>query len=571
MFGMTDRNNAGGKAVGRKLVPKLKQQTIIPLELVQSLPRGPQQTNKKKPITVVDKITKLISHMNFDDNIPLYISTTFGELVFVNEGYRELVHNCEYIDTDDGKSIDSSKLPSGLMAILNEVQLTRQSVSVEEIIKQQGIARNYRSRHFPVCDDEGNVIAVGGTYVDCTDKVQSLGQESLMQQRFRDFARATSDWYWEIDRDYGLTFASDRLMAITGTPIVMMKGKRFEEFGILKTDMDGSVISCEKFLDSMKPFRDQLFMITDSEDQQVYIHLSGVPLFDSMTGEFHGYRGAGMDVTANYKSRQETLAVQKSLENTLEELTNKNIQLDMATAEAEAALGAKSEFLAAMSHELRTPLNAIIGFAEAMKMEVFGDLNPQYVSYSNDIMSAGRHLLELINDVLEVAVLESGKIKLYTDAVSLREIVDKALNLIVLRANRKHLDISDIRVPDDFMINADERRAIQIFVNLLSNAVKFTPDYGKIGLRIFQTDPTTIAVTVWDTGIGIPEDQHDLVFEKFQQVTGHVYSRKEEGSGLGLHISKHLASQMGGNITLKSVVNEGSEFTVTFKLSSAEV
>ncbi|NOZ66709.1 MAG: hypothetical protein GXP00_09485, partial [Alphaproteobacteria bacterium] len=266
------------------------------------------------------------------------------------------------------------------------------------------------------------------------------------------------------------------------------------------------------------------------------------------------------------KARLETIAVQKSLEHTLEELTNKNIQLDMASAESEVALGAKSEFLAAMSHELRTPLNAIIGFAEAMKMQVFGDLNPQYVSYSNDIMSAGHHLLELINDVLDVAVLESGKIKLDMDSVSLKDVVNKALNLIVLRANQKQLNISQVKVSEDFLIQADERRAVQIFVNLLSNAVKFTPDYGEIGLRVVKVNSSTIAVTVWDTGIGISEDQHELVFEKFHQATDNIYSRKEEGTGLGLHISQHLAQQMGGGIAMKSVVSEGSEFTVTFML-----
>lgn len=547
-------------------MPKLKHQTIIPLELVQNVSSSARIKVKKKPVTIVDKIHQLISHMNFDETVPLYISTTTGELVYVNKGYHELVSSCESQGGDNGSGT-KCRLPSSLMAILNEVQLTRKSVSVEENIKFNNAQRLYRSRHFPVCDDDGKVIAVGGTYVDCTEKIQTLGNESLMQQRFRDFARATSDWYWEVDRDYDITFVSDRLTAITGKPALLLKGKRFEDFGDLKSESNGRSITCDIFLDDMKPFRDQLFLLSDSEDEQVYIHLSGVPIFDASTGEFQGYRGAGMDVTASYRAKLETLAVQKSLENTLEELTNKNVQLDMASAASEAALGAKSEFLAAMSHELRTPLNAIIGFAEAMKMEVFGDLNPQYVNYSNDIMSAGRHLLELINDVLDVAVLESGQIKLDTDEISLKEVIDKAQNLIILRANRKYLDLSGVKIPKDFKIFADERRAVQIFVNLFSNAVKFTPEYGKVGLRISQQDPETVAVTVWDTGIGIPENQQELVFEKFHQATDNIYSRKEEGTGLGLHISQHLARQMGGNITLKSVVNEGSEFTVTFKLS----
>jgi len=569
MYGGYDQKTTGARTAGGKLIPKLRHQTIIPLEMVQrvSNPNGKYGGNydaANRPLSVVGKIHKLIARMSFDEKVPLYISTISGELVYVNEGYRNLVATCEYTGRAGPGRGDGRHLPASLTAILNEVQLTRQNVSVEETIKIHGVPRQYRSRHFPVCDDDGTVIAVGGTYVDYTDKIQMLGHEKLMQQRFRDFARATSDWYWEIDRDYNITFVSDRLMAITGKPGILMKGKRFEDFGELKSGFDGKTMGAEGFLDQMKPFRDQLFLIRNSEDDLVYNHLSGVPLFDSASGEFMGYRGAGTDVTVNYQAKVETLAAQKSLEHTLEELTNKNIQLDMASAQSEAALGAKSEFLAAMSHELRTPLNAIIGFAEAMKMEVFGELNKQYVSYSQDIMSAGQHLLELINDVLDVAVLESGKINLDLAEVSLQEIVNKAVNLIVLRANQKNIDISAVSLSEDLTVYVDERRAIQIFVNLLSNAVKFTPEKGRIGLRIDRQDTSIVAVTVWDTGIGIAPDQQKLVFEKFHQATDNVYSRKEEGTGLGLHISQHLARQMGGDITLKSVVNEGSEFTVTF-------
>jgi len=551
---------------GRQPVPKMRHQTIIPFDLVQRVPKNINSNKKNQATAVVAEIHKLIAHMSFDPSVPLYISTISGELAYVNEGYRDLVSSCDKATSNGAKQPDEGRLPASLMAILNEIQLTRQNISVEEVIKVHGIPRQFRSRHFPVCDNDGKVIAVGGTYVDCTEKVQTLGYESLMQQRFRDFARATSDWYWEIDRNFNITFVSDRLMAITGKPSIHMKGKSFEDFGELKFDTGGQEPAGTHFLDAMKPFRDQLFLIRDTEGELLYNHLSGVPIFDAATGEFQGYRGAGMDVTAGYLAQQEKLSIQKSLEHTLEELTNKNIQLDMASAESEAALGAKSEFLAAMSHELRTPLNAIIGFAEAMKMEVFGELNPQYISYSNDIMSAGRHLLELINDVLDVAVLESGKIKIEAEEISLRAIINKALNLIVLRANRKHLDISEISVAEDFHIYADERRAVQIFVNLLSNAVKFTPEYGKVGLRISLKDAATVSVTVWDTGIGISKDQQGLVFEKFHQATDNIYSRKEEGTGLGLHISQHLARLMGGDITLKSIVNEGSEFTVTFNL-----
>ncbi|MCF8475211.1 MAG: PAS domain-containing protein [Emcibacter sp.] len=567
MFSSLDKNNLALEPEEGNVIPLLKNQTIIPLGLVQRLSSYANTERHNNPPSVADKIHKLISHMNFDEHVPLYISTISGELVYVNRGYRNLVSTCEFSGNAVADQMNDERLPSSLRAILSEIQLTRKNVSVEETIKLQGKPRQYRSRHFPICDDGGCVIAVGGTYVDCTDKIETLGKENLMQQRFRDFARATSDWYWEIDRDFNIVYVSDRLMSITGKPGILMKGKRFEDFGELKAELDGRTIYCENFLGSMKPFRDKLFLMHNLEGDMVYMHLSGVPVFDSLTGEFMGYRGAGMDVTINYKTYKEKIAVQKSLENTLEELTNKNIQLDIASAQSEAALGAKSEFLAAMSHELRTPLNAIIGFAEAMKMEVFGELNKQYVSYSHDIMTAGKHLLDLINDVLDVAVLENGKLNLNLEEYSLKEIIEKASNFISLRATQKHLDISQVCIEKDYYISVDERRAIQIFVNLLSNAIKFTPDYGKIGIRVIENNNSTVDITVWDTGIGITEDQQKLVFEKFHQATNNIYSRKEEGTGLGLHISQHLAHQMGGGISLKSILNEGSEFTVTLNLA----
>ncbi|WP_321392391.1 sensor histidine kinase [Emcibacter sp.] len=545
-------------------------QTIVPLETLEKLRRGKQSEGKKGVSSrLLAQVRTLIDRMNIDDAVPLYVASVEGELVYVNDRYRELVSTCSVSGRGNNQT-ENRTLPSSLVAILNEVQLTRQTMVSEEQILVQKEVRYYRSRHFPICDDQGYVIAVGGTYVDCTQQKKQERNENLMQQRFRDFARATSDWYWEVDRDYRITFVSERLTSLTGLPAFMMNGKRFEQIGTLKKDIDGEEIICDDFLDLYKPFRDYLLVIEDQDGEEVYIHLSGVPLFDSETGAFQGYRGAGMDVTVNYRARMETLAVQKSLENTLEELTNKNIQLDMASAEAEASLNAKSEFLAAMSHELRTPLNAIIGFAEAMNLEVFGDLNPQYVSYSTDIMNAGKHLLELINDVLDVAVLESGKLSLELTPTSLADIIVKALNLTILRANSKYLDTSNVKITQDYTVNVDERRATQIFVNLLSNAVKFTPEYGEIGIQVKKLDRNHVAVTVWDTGIGIPQNQQDLVFEKFHQATDNIYSRKEEGTGLGLHISRHLAQQMGGDIRLYSVVNEGSEFTVILPIAQTD-
>ncbi len=553
-------------------VNNISDKTIIPLEIVEKLRAEKlvkNQLEKSEHPTVKDQIHSLLEKMKFDEKVPLYVSTIGGELVYVNDGYRALVSDSESIGGIVHQPGGDYHLPASLVAILNEVQLTRRSVTVEESLHIHGNVRQYRSRHFPICDDDGYVIAVGGTYTDCTEqyKISNADDASLTEQRYRDFARATSDWYWEVDKSMKLTYVSNRFTAITGIPSFLMIGKQVDDIGELRESFEGGTVSSDSFMKKNAPFRDQLLVLDNQDGDDIYIYLSGVPMFDVDSGEFQGFRGAGTDVTDSYNTKLKAEKVQQSLENTLYDLKDKRAQLDIATKQAEAALEAKSDFLAAMSHELRTPLNAIIGFAEAMTMQAFGELNDQYISYSNDIMNAGRHLLHLINDILDVAVLESGKIQLETTNVCVKEVIDKALNLVVLNANNKNIDISDVNVDESHEIFVDPRRATQIFVNLMSNAVKFTPEGGSIGARVKKVSEDVIGITIWDTGIGIPPEQQDLVFEKFHQDRGHIYSRKEEGTGLGLHISKHLAKQMGGDILLKSKVGEGSEFTVLMPLA----
>jgi signal transduction histidine kinase len=234
----------------------------------------------------------------------------------------------------------------------------------------------------------------------------------------------------------------------------------------------------------------------------------------------------------------------------------------MASSQTKSALNAKNEFLAAMSHELRTPLNAIIGFAEAMELQVFGELGPRYIAYAHDIRGAGQHLLGLINDVLDVSVIESGEIQMHREPLVVARLVDAARALITLRAEAKSIDLSDARVETGQLVFADERRVMQILVNLLTNAVKFTPEGGRIGVSVAAAPMGQIAITISDSGPGIADADHERVFEKFQQLVDETYRGKPEGTGLGLHISRELARLMSGDIRLRSKAGQGAHFVV---------
>ena len=509
-----------------------------------------------------DAAADIVSRLILDETVPFYLASPTGELVYSNRGFDELVRHFVTLDDGEAEADDESRVPTALKVVIDEVLAVRRNVTRQDTMRVSGRPRHFRSRHFPVTDDTGTLIAVGGTYIDSTDEVNALDKARRAQMRFNDFARATSDWFWETDEEGRLLSLSARMTDLLGTPVAKFLGQKLEQFGRFIADEKGE-IPAVRAMTLRAPFRDQAFEVRTAAGESRLMHLSGVPVFDPADGTFAGYRGVGTDVTARLRAQQEAEDSRRELEDALEALTKKNMHLDVATAEAEAALKSKSDFLAAMSHELRTPLNAIIGFGEAMSMQVFGKLSPKYTTYSKDIVNAAQHLLALINDVLDVAVIDSGKLSLNPEPLDLRDIISQAVNLVVLRAKDKKIDLSKAEVEDDWVVLADARRLLQIFVNLLGNAVKFTPEGGEIGIDVERADDGLIAVTVWDTGIGIPEDKQGVVFEKFEQVIDDVYSRKEPGTGLGLHISRRLVRLMDGEITLSSEPGKGSRFTVT--------
>jgi signal transduction histidine kinase len=235
--------------------------------------------------------------------------------------------------------------------------------------------------------------------------------------------------------------------------------------------------------------------------------------------------------------------------------------LQEANASLAAASQHKSEFLASMSHELRTPLNAIIGFSEVLLERMFGALNEKQAEFLQDVLSSGRHLLSLINDILDLSKVEAGRMELHLEPFNLPLAIEGATTFVRERANRHGISLGldlDERL-GEFV--ADERKVRQILLNLLSNAVKFTPDGGQVSVMARLAEDH-VEISVRDTGIGIgPEDQ-GVIFEAFRQV-GRGQGQKREGTGLGLTLAREYVELHGGKIGLQSEVGKGSTFTFT--------
>ena len=236
------------------------------------------------------------------------------------------------------------------------------------------------------------------------------------------------------------------------------------------------------------------------------------------------------------------------------EIEDKSRQLETANRH-------KSEFLANMSHELRTPLNAIIGFSEVLLERLFGEVNAKQDDYLKDIHSSGKHLLQLINDILDLSKVEAGRMELEPSTFDVPNAIANAMTLIRERAQKHEITLAQEVDAGLGEIVADERKFKQILLNLLSNAVKFTPDGGRIEVTA-RRDGDNVVVAVHDTGIGIAPDDQEAVFEEFRQV-GRNYTNKQEGTGLGLALTRKFVELHGGRIWLESEPGKGSTFTFT--------
>lgn len=235
-------------------------------------------------------------------------------------------------------------------------------------------------------------------------------------------------------------------------------------------------------------------------------------------------------------------------------------ELETKTAELQVVSQHKSEFLASMSHELRTPLNAVIGFSEVLLERMFGELNDRQDEYLRDILSSGRHLLQLLNDILDLSKVEAGRMELATSTFDVRAVMEYGISMVRERAGLHGITLTLEVDPAVDGIHSDELRVKQVLVNLLSNAVKFTPDGGHVGV-VARRVGDDLAVSVTDDGAGIAPDDRERIFESFQQ--GRRGPAREEGTGLGLTLCRRIVSLLGGRMWLESELGVGSTFGFT--------
>lgn len=385
-----------------------------------------------------------------------------------------------------------------------------------------------------------NLLFAGALFL----ALRQVGLLAQSEARFRDHAEIAFDYLWETDADHRFTYLSDGFEKIVGRPASDFLGRRLSECDVTGKSEAALRDHCAT-MGRQLPFTNFVFRAERRDGSHAWISSSGKPVYSS-SGRFIGYRGAD-------RSIDEQIATER--------------RLRKAWEHAEAANRAKSNFLAGMSHELRTPLNSIIGFSEIIRDQMLGPVGkPQYVEYANDVVTSGRHLLSLVDDVLDLSKIESSTFELSEDEVELATAFEFVRRGVRRLAEARGISI-EIEVSEGAgFMRADTRLIRQMVMNLVSNAIKFTDHGGKIVISSECDGDGCIHIRVRDTGIGIPEQHLARVLEPFVQVR-ETALLSHEGSGLGLSLVKRFVELHGGTIDLSSELGTGTTVDLTFPAS----
>jgi PAS domain S-box-containing protein len=415
---------------------------------------------------------------------------------------------------------------------------------------QQVVWHQYRVRR--LFEKMGDTREFQAVIQDITPAKQSEQALRASEEKYRSLIDHIPDVVWTADANRDLIYISGNAVKVLGYTAEELLGGQLWLNRIHPEDAARVEQAYQKLFSEGEQF-DVEYRICRQDGAWVWLHNRALvtrPRSGIMCAD-----GIFLDVT---RRRQAEAAIQQTKD------------------AAEAANLAKSQFLANMSHELRTPLNAIIGFSEILADKTFGELNDRQLKYSNNILNSGRHLLQLINDILDLAKVEAGRVELMCNTFSVLKALAEVQTIVKTLANKKHIALDFYSPPNLPALFADEAKFKQVMFNLLSNAIKFTPDGGRVlvtsALQLANDGAAALLIAVTDTGIGIKVTDQERVFKEFEQVDSS-YGRQQQGTGLGLALTKRLVEMHGGKIWVQSegIEGKGSTFTFLIPLPRAEV
>ncbi|MCW8914964.1 MAG: PAS domain S-box protein [Magnetovibrio sp.] len=395
----------------------------------------------------------------------------------------------------------------------------------------------------PVFDDQGTFQGYRGVTSDVTEVVEAKRKVALAENQLRILSSAmeqSPSMVFITDFQGDINYVNEKFVEVTGYSKEDVLGrnprllKSPDTPHFVHNDMWAKLKSGQEWRGEIKDMR--------KDGTEFWAYATIAPVKDE-NGRITHFVATHEDITMRKQA---------------------DIQMREATKQAQLASRAKSELMANMSHELRTPLNAIIGFSDSMLSGVFGSLgNDRYVDYVRDIHASGQHLLELINDILDVSAIEAGKLVLRPEPLEMKTVATSCLKLVQHRANEAQVKLFHHVEKDIPDLLADERRVKQVLLNLLTNAVKFTPEDGQVNLNILLSPDGGLRFEVEDSGIGMDDQGIEKALSQFGQVDSRL-SRRYEGTGLGLPLSKSLVEAHGGTLDIRSRIGHGTTVVVHF-------